>query len=558
MADALHQVGLKAAISRNGLLETQEAKLVLACLKFLLTPSDALAAAEILFLTGSMDLQQIVNRRLEYLAKHREGSAYGGEWVENVPILEHLRGMKSRTADLSASEILNFVLEELDLRRAVVQLGNPDQRLDNLDRLRRYALDYESACQRLHSAASLGGFLLWLQQLADQDLDAQGSGESDDAVKVLTYHRSKGLEYPVTICHALEQSLKEQIWGLNLVSETDKPDLNNILGNRWLRFWVNPYADQYRNTPLQEAVEQTDAFFAARRVALEEEARLLYVGITRARDYLVFPTTVKGTGWLNRVFSRGDESIPTLDPHSDETPFYHGAMPLRIDTEVCYKPKDFPEHPHTEGSVQYHAERKGRRPSIQPNLWIDPLREMPSGMQLTPGEPEVWSPWLEFRGDYVPEISKALTTFMLADRPGLREEDRLFIASKQMEIRRLKDQVTAEQLLRQSAAFHTFIQQKFAPSRIIAHYNADASQGERLLKLEADLFLETPSGQVILHFAPFAEGMKKWKQTVQHASPLLAWWQVVMQGKIGAWVVFPVEGQVVKVDGGRLTVDGRR
>jgi hypothetical protein len=43
---------------------------------------------------------------------------------------------------------------------SVVQLGNPNQRLDNLDRLRRYALDYESACNRLHAAASLGGFLL--------------------------------------------------------------------------------------------------------------------------------------------------------------------------------------------------------------------------------------------------------------------------------------------------------------------------------------------------------------------------------------------------------------
>jgi ATP-dependent exoDNAse (exonuclease V) beta subunit len=546
MADALHHVGLKAAIARNGLLQTPEAKLVLACLKFLVTPGDALAAAEILFLTGSMDLEQIVNRRLEYLAEHGDGRSYGGEWVENAPILEHLRSMKPRTADLSASEILNFVLEELDLRRAVVQLGNPDQRLDNLDRLRRYALDYESACQRLHSAASLGGFLLWLQQLADQELDAQGSGESEDAVKVLTYHRSKGLEYPVTICHALEQSLKEQIWGLNLVSETDEPDLNNILGNRWLRFWVNPYADQYRNTPLEEAVEQTEEYMAARRVALEEEARLLYVGITRARDTLIFPTTVKATTWLNRVFSKGDESIPTLDPHSDETPFYHQGMPLRIDTEVCYKGREFPEHTRAETTVQYHAERKGRTPSIQPPLWIDPLREMPPGVQLTPGEPEVWSHWLEFRGEYVPEIGKALTTFILADRPGLPEADRLFIARKQMQIRRLKDQVTPEQFLRQSTAFYAFIQQKFAPTRILAHYNAEAPQGKRLLKLEADLYLETPSGPVILHFAPFAEGMKKWKQTVQGVSPLLAWWKVVKEG-VEVWVIFGVEGQVVKV-----------
>jgi hypothetical protein len=40
--------------------------------------------------------------------------------------------------------------------------------------------------------------------------------------------------------------------------------------------------------------------------------------------------------------------------------------------------------------------------------------------------------------------------------------------------------------------------------------------------------------------------MKKWKQTVQGVSPLLAWWKVVKEGVV-VWVIFGVEGQVVKV-----------
>ncbi|MBC7773968.1 MAG: hypothetical protein H7246_00915, partial [Phycisphaerae bacterium] len=582
MADALHRAGLKAAIARNGLLETPEGKLAVACLKYLLTPSDSLAAAEILFLTGSMDLEEIVERRLQYLSENADSPIYGGGWGD-ASLLNQLLSLRPRTADLSASEILNLVLEELDLRRAAIQLGNPDQRLDNLDRLRRYALDYESACQRLHSAASLGGFLLWLNQLADNELDAQGSGETEDAVKVLTYHRSKGLEYPLTICHALEQNLKEQVWGLNLVSEVEEPDLDNILGNRWLRFWVNPYADQLRNTPLEEALLQTEEWALASRTALEEEARLLYVGLTRARDYLVFPTTVKGTGWLNRVFSHGDESIPTLDPNSDETPFYHAGMPIPIETEITYKPKDFPVYLPDESPVNYHATRRGKSPQIHLPLLIDTQHEMPPGVQPTLGGPMVWGSWLEFKGEYAPAIGKAVATFLMADDPMITHPARLANAQKQLQIRGVSEQVSAEKLLRQSEAFRAFLEKKFQPKKTLTKYlfectlpplagrgpegrssseqgfqaappafrvvGEDANNGteRRLLKLEADLFLETENGAVVIAFAPFAEGMKKWKQHAQGLAPGLAWWQHAMERSVSCWVVFPIEGQMVEI-----------
>lgn len=546
MADALHRAGLKAAIARNGLLETPEAKLAIACLKYLLTPSDSLAAAEILFLTGSMDLAAIVERRMQYLSEHADSPIYGGGWGDD-PFLDHLLALRPRTADLSASEILNLVLEELELRRAAIQLGNPDQRLDNLDRLRRYALDYESACQRLHSAASLGGFLLWLNQLADNELDAQGSGETEDAVKVLTYHRSKGLEYPITICHALEQTLKEQVWGLNLVSTTDQPDLDNILGNRWLRFWVNPYADQFRNTPLEEALMQTDAWAQASRTALEEEARLLYVGLTRARDYLIFPSTGKGTGWLNRVFSHGDDSVPTLDPNSDETPFYHAGMPISIETEILYKPKDFPETPAPDIPVYFHAPRLGKSVKIRQPLQINPQLEMPPNLTPNPGDPLTWGTWLEFKGDYSTALGKVVQTFLMADRSDLPKAHRLAIAQKQLEIRQVTGQLSAEQLLKQSDDLQAFILKKFQPKEVFTKYLLEGLQGNRQLKLEADLFLETENGGIVLAFAPFAEGMKKWKPLAQQLSFALAWWQASHVPKCATWVIFPMEGQAVEI-----------
>lgn len=556
MAEALHRAGLKASISRVGLLETTEARLALACLKYLLTSSDALSVAEILVLTGAMNLEEMANDRLEYL--YRQSLEPGNQrWAADNPHLKKLQDLRPRTADLSASEILDLVLEDLDLRRIAVQMGNPNQRLDNLDRLRRFALDYESACNRLHSAASLGGFLLWISDLAANDKDTQGSGESDAAVKVLTYHRSKGLEFPVTVCHNLDQNLKEQIWGINLIPERDTPDLDDILGNRWLRFWVNPYHDQLGRTRLEEALQQTHEWLAARRLAMEEEARLLYVGLTRARDYLIFPDAAKKeTKWLNRVFSNGDETIPTLDAHSHETPFYHNGVPLTCETEIAYKPKDFPETIVAPGDVAFHNYHRGKFPGPRPALLIDPFRELPATCNPAWNAPESWGAWLEFQGDYIPAMSKAVQSVLAGNYHRLSDQQKEACVVRQLQIRRVTAQIQAPAVQQQAESFLGFTERQFRPDNRIAKFPLEMPMAaQRLLKIEADLFLENSTTVCVLWFAGFAEGLKKWKQQTQSLSPLAAWTHLLLQKKfpgkelvVGA--VFPLEGAFCRWTGG--------
>ncbi len=551
MAEALHRAGLKAAIARAGLLETPEAKLALACLKYLLTPSDALSVAEILTLTGAQNLEDLVDDRLNYLERLRDGEE-PGRWASGHDFIRQLSMLRPRTADLSASEILNLALDELDLRRIAARFGNATQRLDNLDRLRRYALDYESACQRLHAAASLGGFLLWLNELARNEQDFQGSGESPDAVKVLTYHRSKGLEFPITVCHNLNQPLKEKIWGLNLVAERDEPDLNDILGHRWLRYWVNPYGDQWRNTRLEETLHQSTEWANARKQALEEEARLLYVGLTRARDYLVFPTNVKGTPWLNRVFNRGDESIPTLDPHSNETPFIWNNEPVLCENEPLFMPRDFPESQTEEPLLPFHAPRAGHYHIGRLSQDIDVYSEWPPGFQFSLGEPLAFASWLDFKGEYQANLGKAVQTFLCADDPALPAEQRRVLAGQQLRIRNVVESLSPEALIRQSDAFRQFAGARFAPTRWLPRFPAEGRQGKRYLRMEADLLLENPDAAHALFFAGFAEGMKKWKAQAQALAPVAGWMNRVLPQafpgrQLYYWVVFPIEGQVVEV-----------
>jgi ATP-dependent helicase/nuclease subunit A len=359
IADALHRVGLKAAMSRTGLLQTAEATLILAVLRYILNRHDSLAVAEILLLAEKLELSEIIEDRLAFLEGIGEGN-YDWKWGHGNDFIKEINDLRRDTTELSSNEILNLVLEELDLRRIIAAWGKTTQRLDNVDVIRKFSLEYENACNRLHTAASLGGFMLWLANLADREADKQSSGEGADAVNVLTYHRSKGLEYPVVILSNLENNLRDDVFGIAIESDKEGVDLDNILGNRWLRFWVNPYADQIKNTDLEEKINASEAKRKANLAALAEEARILYVGVTRARDYLIFPTSQTPTRWLNRTWHKGKEDFPTLDS-GNETPFSWDNKYLSKEFEDFWFSKDFGyAEPHAE-EIPFIEPREGKQ-----------------------------------------------------------------------------------------------------------------------------------------------------------------------------------------------------
>ena len=344
MAEAIQRTGLKAAIATSGLLNTAEARLILACLKYILQAEDALSVAEILILTGQQDLQTMVEDRLTYVQEYEETPYYQRPpWSEENAIIGRLDELRPRLAEMSSAETLDLLLETLDLRRFIVTWGNAEQRLSNVDCLRKLALEYEANCNNTHTAASLGGLLLWLNTLAAKKEDYQGAAEDADAINVLTYHKSKGLEWPVVICHSLEQKLRADLWGMELVAEQEDVDLNQVLKGRWLRYWVNPYGDQQSKTPLLERMATSKEQTVKKEQALAEEARLMYVGITRARDYLILPSRRNtATQWLNRTWGDSEGKIPVLDPNTPETPWEWDGRFLDKSTRVFIHPRQFP------------------------------------------------------------------------------------------------------------------------------------------------------------------------------------------------------------------------
>lgn len=126
------------------------------------------------------------------------------------------------------------------------------------------------------------GLLRYIEIIGDRQIETgQVSllSENDDLVRIMTIHKSKGLEYPMVVVCGL---------GKRFVSDKMKKigSIHKDLG--FAMTFVDPQKHWYKKTLGESAILEMNS-----REAMEEEVRILYVAATRAMDKLVLMGTVK-------------------------------------------------------------------------------------------------------------------------------------------------------------------------------------------------------------------------------------------------------------------------
>lgn len=499
---ALGQHGIKVAVEREGLARTPHVELVMAAFRWVADPTDRLALAEL----------------ARFFADDPESDTWlGALAAENpdealraiVPIAAGLSALREGILSLTPAELVDAIILLPDLARRVETWGDVSVRLDDLEALRGFARSYEESCAGAGAPATPSGLVLALATMEP----ARPRSLREDAVKVLTYHGAKGLEWPLVIMTGLGKEPKARLF--EPTAEADgEMDWQNPLAGRWIRYWPWPYASQEKDVHLDVSAPGSALGQQAAIRLRDEEARLLYVGMTRARDHLVLAPPAKGTlHWLKVL--DGDRPGHLILPRTDPGEIGAGAamFPAAVTTLVS-------EDVAVERAVLAPFVRIARAVTNRAPLHRRPSEARTSNdfaiaekVTLGPRLPLVGTPNMAVLGEAVHAI-------IAADQPSASADVRLEQAQAILD-RWSVHQVTALDILGASDRLLAEISTRWPNAKLHRETPVSARIGDQLVTGRIDLLVEHDGGFVIIDHKSFPGSRDNWGERAIGHGPQL-------------------------------------
>jgi len=190
--------------------------------------------------------------------------------------LEGFRGMVNH---MPIHELLQEILDQTGYYYYASAMQGGDRRKANIDMLVSQAVRFERG-----SYSGLFHFIRYMEKLHKYEVDfgeAATSGEQDNTVRIMSIHKSKGLEFPVVFVAGMSKQFNNQ-------------DLRNSIVLH-ASFGVGPeYVDSKLRTKIPTLIKKV----IQKKVQIEnmgEELRVLYVAMTRAKEKLIM------TGYLKSM-----------------------------------------------------------------------------------------------------------------------------------------------------------------------------------------------------------------------------------------------------------------
>ena len=284
---AMRQAGIPAVVNeRDGYFEAQEIQLLLSLLQIIDNPEQDLPMAAVLH-SGLIGLDA---NELGALRLTGDGSLWSvmplyTEQAQDERLLQfiaHIERWRTLSRRHGVADLLWDVYETLDYVNYVGAMPNGLVRRANVMALYERAKGFESSGFR-----GLFRFLRFVESLRDSNQDmavANVVTEADDVVRLMTIHKSKGLEFPVVFLSGVQKKFNTM--------DFNSPLLVDKNGGIGLKGYYPDIRVSYPSMPwLYCKSIKSDAMKA-------EEQRILYVALTRARDKLFL------TGYINKEIKK--------------------------------------------------------------------------------------------------------------------------------------------------------------------------------------------------------------------------------------------------------------
>lgn len=265
--------------SNTGYFSSYEIQVILSMLRILDNPLQDIPMAAVLAspIVG-MDDEELAQIRSAFKGVSFAQAALSAMAGENgyedeklkafALVFERLRGA---VADTPIHELLYRMLDETGFYRYASAMPAGKRRRQNIDMLIEMAAAYEKT-----SYKGLFHFVRYIDIQQKYEIDygeADTAGENDDVVRIMTIHKSKGLEFPVVFVSGLGKGFNTQDTKSDLV-------IHEKLGLGLVEKTKSPRTK--RPSLIRNEIESR-----IKRENLGEELRVLYVALTRAKEKII-------------------------------------------------------------------------------------------------------------------------------------------------------------------------------------------------------------------------------------------------------------------------------
>ncbi|TBC60664.1 DNA helicase UvrD (plasmid) [Rhizobium leguminosarum] len=480
LATALSAQGLRVAVERSGLLNQPEIEFALAAFRWIADASDTLALAELARLAKDGDdwFKSV------FVEKPRD------QLIALLPFSAALAEIRDRSPQLTPAEVFDALLHVDGVLATLLAWGAAEQRLQNLEAVRAMIVNYQEEQHSERQAVTLTGACEWLTTRPDP---RQPQSRHPDAVNILTYHGAKGLEWPIVILTELDSEAKGSPFGLTAEDETP-PDWADPLAARVLRYWPWPYGDQQKNVGLDVSAPLSPQGVQAKAQERLERTRVLYVGLTRARDHLVLATTGGTLAWLDELLDAADSPLVSLVGGVVSVagaPFPSRNAPApRGPAEAAQAPT--PEYVRPATAVVGHLPLR-LRPSdgvvLADDIQIVATERLGARIAL------VGNPDLQLLGE-------AIHRFLAADDPTKERADRERLAA-QILARWGAPHLSAADLVVISDRLGAFVSNRFGGAAALKEWSVHAEDGLQVVAGRLDLLVDLGDGYAIIDHKSF-------------------------------------------------------
>lgn len=191
-------------------------------------------------------------------------------------VMENLEKWKAQSLSMPLSEFVWNLLLDTGYYMAVGAMPNGGQRQANLRTLCDKTRSFSESGQ-----SSLYGFLQYIENVKKNKVktgQVKLLGENDNVVRIMTIHKSKGLEFPMVICAGMGRKL-------NYTKASDKVVFHKDIG-------IGMCIEDTERGIENKSINYDIIMSRFKKEEVEENIRILYVAFTRAKEKLYLTGTV--------------------------------------------------------------------------------------------------------------------------------------------------------------------------------------------------------------------------------------------------------------------------